>query len=120
MIWLPIEDTSTTYVIPLAIGVCAWLAVRAFLRIGLQLHYHILIGALAGLAVAPLAAFLMIFKSGLHAHGFPDFTLEQLWAVLLTSPYWGSAGLILGALVGWLRIYYSPKSRDVEVNHSKL
>jgi hypothetical protein len=120
MIWLPIEDTSTAYVVPLAAGVCVWLAARAVIKRDSQLGRYLIIGALAGLAVAPLAVFLMVFKSGLHAHGFADFTLEQLWAVLLTSPYWGASGLLLGLLIGWLRTHHPTNSRDVEINHSKF
>lgn len=53
-------------------------------------------GLLAGLGVAPLAAGLMVFKNGLHAHGFPDFPAGEIAAVLGKTPLWGVSGLFVG------------------------
>jgi hypothetical protein len=57
---------------------------------------YLIAGLLAGLAVAPLASFLMVFKTGLHGHGFPDFTPEQIVAVLHRTPIFASSGFFLG------------------------
>jgi hypothetical protein len=58
---------------------------------------HIMVGAAAGIAVTPLALLLMAFKSGLHGHGSPDFTIGQMQAVVLRTPVW----VIAGSLLGW-------------------
>ncbi len=109
LFWLPLEDTTSRY--PLLIsGTAALLgffAVPAF-RPGsdpclIPPSRATLIGALAGLAVAPGAVFLMVFKSGLHGHGFPDFTAAQLATVLQLTPILGLAGGAGGAGIGFWR-----------------
>jgi hypothetical protein len=70
-------------------------------------HYvlrHLLVGSLAGLAVTPLALFLMALKTGLHGHSAPDFTLEQMQMVLYRTPIWVAVGLLLGLGVALLRL----------------
>jgi hypothetical protein len=46
--------------------------------------------------VTPLAIGLMAFKSGLHGHNAPDFTLAQMQAALDLFPYFALAGLGVG------------------------
>ena len=105
LIWLPFEDTEITYPVLLAAGWCAWLLARFFVQSAgsTGLVRGALAGAVAGLAVAPLAVFLMVLKGGLHAHGFPDFALLQMRSTLATTPWWGLAGLSSGLLAGWVK-----------------
>ena len=79
----------------------AWFAARLLTRRSparpwLFLLQYLSAGLLAGLAVGPLASFFMIFKTGLHGHGAPDFTPQQMAAVLLRTPIFGISGLLLG------------------------
>ena len=106
LMWLPIEDVDTRYVIPLAVGLCAWLGIRFFLsRTGvISIAQLGLGGALTGLAVTPTAVIFISFKSGLHAHGFPDFPLVQVRDLLYSTPSWVLVGLLAGLGLGvWMK-----------------
>lgn len=102
--WLPLEDTHTVYLTSLSLLWSTWLAgwfsarprVRAWLASGGWAFA--LLGAAAGLFSAPAAVGLVIFKAGLHAHGFVDFSLTQLYQLLIRTPIWS----VLGAAAGWL------------------
>ncbi|HEX6304035.1 MAG TPA: hypothetical protein VFZ76_07585 [Anaerolineales bacterium] len=118
ILWLPIEDVGVHYVLVFAILISAWWAARFLIpylpgsselpgRYGRWLGRnredahgrrfiisHIIIGTLSGVAVSPLALLLMIFKSGLHGHGQPDFTPSQMAAVLARTPVWALAGFL--------------------------
>lgn len=108
ILWLPIEDVNLYQVLFFANAVCAWWAMRFLLNISPQssgfLWRHVLIGLVAGLAVSPVALFLMAFKSGLHGHGTPDFSSTQVLSVLARSPVWVVAGLLLGPGVALARL----------------
>lgn len=98
--WLPFEDHSPLGALTLAAGMCAWLAVRA-LRTPLQSNRQVwgryaLVGALAGLGVAPLALLLMAVKTGLHAHATPDYTAVQLQSTIGRILIFGVSGLLVG------------------------
>ncbi len=99
-IWLPFEDITERWVILFSLALCTWAAARlSFLyqaRARYFLPLQVLTGALAGLAISPLALLLMAFKSGIHGHGVPDFTPQQVVDVLRRTPYWGSAGFLFG------------------------
>lgn len=103
LIWLPIEDTDTRYVIPLAAGFCAWLGARVVLsrRIDADMAAFGSIGLLAGLVVSLVAVALISFKGGLHGHGFPDFALTQVKDVLNSTAWWAAGGLAAGLATGW-------------------
>jgi hypothetical protein len=111
ILWLPIEDVGVHYVLVFAILISAWLAARFFPVSTFPIAWsnregrnreagrrfiikHIIIGTLSGVAVSPLALLLMAFKSGLHGHGQPDFTLSQMAAVLARTPVWALAGFL--------------------------
>ncbi len=101
LFWLPFEDTHDRWTVLFASAGSAWFAARFLARRRPSrpwpfLRQSLLAGLLAGLAVGPLASFLMIFKTGLHGHGAPDFTLEQMAAVLLRTPFFVASGLLLG------------------------
>lgn len=108
IVWLPIEDVNLNQVLFFANAICAWWAVRFLLDISPQnpalLWRHVLIGLVAGLAVSPVALFLMAFKSGLHGHGIPDFSAGQILSILARSPVWIVAGLLLGLGVALARL----------------
>lgn len=106
MAWLQIEDVEVTYVIGLAAAGCGWLGMRYGYKKMPRLNVgnYKWIGMVFGIGVAPLAAFLMVFKGGLHAHGFQDFAMVQMLGVLRTTPVWGLVGMGLGIGAGmWVR-----------------
>jgi hypothetical protein len=110
LLWLPIEDQNEILVLLSAAAVNAWLALRYLARrsipFGKGLLMPTLLGLLAGLLVTPTALFLMAFKTGIHGHGSPDFTGEQILAVIYGTPIWGVAGLLVGLGGGLLRFNF--------------
>jgi hypothetical protein len=102
LVWIPFEDTGVFWVLFFSVGVCglgaAWfIAGRPAGQSGDFLR-RAFAGGLAGLVVTPLAIGLMAFKSGLHGHGSPDFSVSQMRAVLGSFPYFTLSGLVLGLL----------------------
>jgi hypothetical protein len=59
-----------------------------------------LVGLLCGAAVVLFAVILIAVKVALHAHPQPDFTSEDLQAVLARIPVWATAGLLAGLAAG--------------------
>jgi hypothetical protein len=104
--WLPYEDKDETRAILSAAAVNAWIALRYIVRQPAHSRKNLLrptvAGFLAGLAITPLALFLMAFKTGIHGHGSPDFTAEQIFAVIYGTPIWSGAGLLVGLGSGFL------------------
>ena len=100
LLWFPVEDVSQLSVVLFAALISAWLALRALLPVQPGGRYylvrHLLVGALAGLAVIPLALFFMALKTGLHGHSAPDFNTEQMQVLLFRTPIWIIVGLLLG------------------------
>jgi hypothetical protein len=104
LIWLPFEDSNEEFATAFAAAICAGLAARLAVRwVSPQPASwlkHLLLGALAGLIVAPLTFLLMAIKTGLHGHAAPDFTGAQVIAVFLRTPVWVLGGLLIGLGVG--------------------
>jgi hypothetical protein len=97
--WLPFEDGRLTWVLVFAGVLCALGA--GFVLINkkapeIRTRDILLAGLLAGLMITPVALFLMAFKSGIHDHGTPDFTLSQAFWVILRTPFWTAAGVLIG------------------------
>ena len=120
LLWLPFEDTHTTWALGFGVAIAAWCAAFVMTKLWARLtaqHPQFrplallarfsLVGLLAGLAVSPLALFLMVFKTGLHGHGFPDFTFDQLLSVLRRTPVFGLSGLLLSLGIGIAMLYTS-------------
>jgi hypothetical protein len=99
LFWLPIEDTTIWASAALALGLTIGLAFRfALNRSAPSWANTFATGALLGASLPLLTIFLMAFKSGLHAHGFADFTLRQLSVVLYSIPFTILIGLLIAAL----------------------
>ena len=98
IIWLPIEDTQVWLSLVLALAACIWLGMRLLTtRAKFRIWQANAYGAVLGAGVPLIAISLMAFKSGLHGHGFPDFTARQVWSMWSAVPY----GLALGGLLGF-------------------
>ena len=113
-IWLGWEDPSPVVVILLASLISvAWastLIKRGALAAQTGLLRWILMCGLLGAAVGPLAAVLMVLKTGLHGHAPPDFTIEDVLRALRLIPAWAASGALLG-LAGWLGTRLTDASR---------
>jgi len=104
LFWLPFEDLAIYTALALGLLLSAWLAARACIRHP-SLSPLLICGA-AGAAVTPLAVGLAVFKSGLHGHGVPDFTLDQVFAIFQQTPWFILGGLLIGA---GLHLHRSPQ-----------
>jgi hypothetical protein len=89
ILWLPIEDTQVWLSAALALMICLWIGLSLFASRFRFAHGLALValGALLGAAAPLLAISLMAFKSGLHGHGFADFTARQVWAMWSAIPF---------------------------------
>jgi hypothetical protein len=115
LIWLSIEDLSERWVLLFSVTICVLLAVRFLIyysaqrsknedkypqnreqRSARRFLFYPLVGALTGLAVTPVAIFLMALKTGLHGHFAPEFTSAQVFIVLIRTPIWIVGGLLIG------------------------
>ncbi|MDX2161189.1 MAG: hypothetical protein SF162_07690 [bacterium] len=103
-IWLSLEDNAVFSVALIGLGGAGLVGVRGFLRqfggktlpaaafgIGLAVT-----GAGIGVGGAVGAAALMLLKTGLHSHLFPDYPAGVMIAMLMRAPAWGSAGALCG------------------------
>lgn len=110
--WLRLEDTDEKLTLINGAAVTTWLATRNIVHhpptAQKSIPWLALVGVLAGLAIIPITVLLMALKTGLHGHGTPDFTIEQILSVINRWYIWGSAGLLLGLLSG---VIHKLKSR---------
>ena len=71
-------------------------------------------GILTGAIITPLILFLMVFKTGLHAHPVPDYSYEQFISIINRTPIWFFSGFLtgmgLGIIIKYLRIRQEPNS----------
>lgn len=58
-------------------------------------------GIACGFGVVLLTLFLMILKTGIHAHG-PEYTSQEITWVWAQLPIWGGAGGLVGLGLGLL------------------
>ena len=110
LLWLPVEDTSPFITIIFA----ACLDLAFSLRLGRRWRGNPwpgipLLGLLAGLAITPTTILLMAFKTGLHGHGFPEYTPAQVSGVLAATPLFVFAGLLVSLGV---TIFLTKSSRN--------
>jgi hypothetical protein len=60
-------------------------------------------GLALGMGTALITFFLMILKTGLHAHG-PEFSMVEIMAVWGQIPLWSLVGVLIGLGLGFLLI----------------
>lgn len=112
LFWLPVEDNGLLNVYLFALGISLlmtlWLRRSRLWGSWKPGKRIVSLGSLAGLLVTPLALLLMAFKSGLHGHLAPDYTPDQVLAVIKSSPIWLIGG---GMLSLGLHLWKSNPSR---------
>lgn len=102
-VWFGIEDNSA---LPVAVygvigailgAVTLWRRWRLSALAGRHaLAALIGVGASAGIGAVLTTVALMLFKTGLHSHLFPDYPPAQLLAMLARTPAWSLAGALVG------------------------
>lgn len=111
LLWLPFEDTSVFLAIAFTVAITGLITIyylNKYRKAANHWWFYPLIGLLAGMAITPLALLLMSIKSGIHGHGFPDYTPMQVVLILQLTPVWILAGFMIGstaALVSSLKIH---------------
>jgi hypothetical protein len=107
LLWLTVEDRSELVVLLLSALICIWIGVWLLARIDFAGKYifwkHVIIGGGMGLLLGAVALILMALKTGIHGHGIPDFSVDQMRAVVSLSPYFLLGGFLVGASAGLLR-----------------
>ncbi len=108
MLWLPFEDTEIWMSAVLALGACVWIALRISSKQRANWWTAVAFGVALGAAVPLLAITLMAFKSGLHGHGFPDFTVRQMTVIWNVFPFSFLAG---GLLAISLHLFFARRGK---------
>jgi len=100
-LWLPLEDSSLTWVLAISISITviltAFFLFRPSRRVVIDWKTSLFAGILAGLAVTPLGFLLMAIKTGLHGHLEPDFSAHQMSLLWRSTPIWILSGLLIGS-----------------------
>lgn len=96
LIWLPFEDIAIWTAVALAAAGSIWLWWRYLSKPHSSRWWKLIYTALLGAGTPLFAVLLMAVKSGLHGHGFADFTSRQVIGVVNLIPITFFAGTILG------------------------
>ena len=108
LVWVPIEEQSELGVLVISAAICTWAAIwilaKPIVSNKQLILRHSVVGAGAGLVIAPLAILLMAFKSGIHGHEAPDFTVAQMQFVLSRTPFLVLSGALVGLGSGLWRL----------------
>lgn len=100
LVWLSIENDSLFLLTILSalittLGMIVLLS-RSSRPVLARWYAYPLVGAVTGLLIIPVALMLVLVKIGLHNHPLPDFTPEQVHALLRLTP----ASILAGFLAG--------------------
>lgn len=113
LLWLPVEERGVSGALVFAAGI-SLLGVLSLLwkfehatgerrSVRQRVLYYGALGAGGGVMVSLIAMLLLAFKTGIHAHGLPDYSAEQVAAILRQTPAWTLTGLALGLVGAVLR-----------------
>lgn len=102
LIWLSLEDHDVSAPVLAALALTAVVAANLLTKWPLarlkrpaaRFLGGLLAGASMGAGTALAAAFLMLFKTGLHSHAAPDYPLNLLLDTLGRAPIWALAGAL--------------------------
>jgi hypothetical protein len=109
-IWIGVEDRTNRPVIIIAVTLAIAIGLTLYNRMVQDersgerslLWVTIGVGFISGLLVPIAAVILMLVKTSLHSHVVPDFSVDDVIAVLLRTPVWVISGLMIGAAIGML------------------
>ncbi len=117
-LWLTPEDSIWLAAVFGAAGACI-LAAHAVFRVagGRDLPGRvwfpgtIISGGAIGAGATLVTAVLMLIKTSLHSHLFPDYPLAVLLGILARAPVWAAAGALIGVGVALLMTTLVQRSR---------
>lgn len=123
LIWLSLEDHDVSMPVLAGLALMAVLAANILLRWSLarikrpaaRFLGGLLAGASIGAGTALAAAFLMLFKTGLHSHAAPDYPVSVILDTLGRAPIWALAGALAAAGVSFAcHALTAPESNGAE------
>ena len=95
LLWLSLEDTDVVRVVIVGLIGMLLLAHSEWRRARrVSALRALLIGAGIGVGTAISAALLMVWKTGMHAHPFPDYPPALILSVIERAPVWALAGAL--------------------------
>jgi hypothetical protein len=98
LLWLQVEDNRVITVVLFGLGLSmliAWHKASRLLR-RVSLIEAALLGAIVGAGTALTTGGLMLLKTGMHSHIYPDYPPAQMIAILSRLPVWALAGGLAG------------------------
>jgi hypothetical protein len=112
LLWLGYEDRGLETLIALSALIAFAIALEVLSRWShrkptkptLWLLRSIIIGAVGGALMGPIAVMLALIKISLHHHLTPDFELVSLRFLVGQSLTWIAAGALFGAAGGFLKL----------------
>jgi hypothetical protein len=112
LLWLGYEDRGLEALVALSALIALAIALEVLSRWTQKrptkptfwLLRSILIGAVAGALMGPIAIILALIKISLHHHLTPDFELVSLRFLVGQSLTWIAAGALFGAAGGFLKL----------------
>lgn len=112
--WLRIEDIGGKYALILGAGISIWSWSQVWLKRGINWRTpsYGIIGALIGFSTPFVAILIIIFKGGIHGHGFLDLSIIEIRDILQSAPSWGVFGAAGGFILNWISIAYNRTIRN--------
>lgn len=112
LLWLGYEDRGLESLVALSALIALAIALEVLSRWAQKrptkptfwLLRSILMGAVAGALMGPIAIILALIKISLHHHLTPDFELVSLRFLVGQSLTWIAAGALFGAAGGFLKL----------------
>ncbi len=119
-VWLQLEGSGELWVLLFSAAISVLTATQVWLRLtsrfGMKVYWLPLAGFLAGLLITPAALLMMAMKTGLHGHQGPDFSGEQILAIVRGTPAWLISGLLVGiGLQLFFKAKYSQSPRNKQL-----
>jgi hypothetical protein len=106
LFWLSVEDTGWL-IVAFGAGLSILLTLRGAFR--LQRHisrawivFGVVLGTLAGAGSIVATLLLMLVKTSLHGHMYPDYSFQLMISMAGRIPAWGAAGALVGLAVALL------------------
>ena len=96
LLWLQVEDNRVMTVVLFGLGLSMLVAWHKAARLHRRaaLMEAALLGAIVGAGTALATCGLMLLKTGLHSHIYPDYPPAQMIAILSRMPIWALAGAL--------------------------
>lgn len=109
IIWLRLEDVGGKHALLLGFGLSIWGWVLAAVKRGVvwRASAYAVLGTLIGFFTPFMAILIIVFKGGIHGHGYLDLSIYEIRDILRSAPSWGIVGAASGFILNWISIAYN-------------